>query len=564
MKGGEVKTRLNDCWLPAIMAINDFMHFSRFLSQLLFSIVLCFSWTVVAADEALSVLPIPRSVTQKEGRFVLNRETVIAGNLGEALHLAEVLRRGTGLPLSIVETAPETNSISLVMDPGLKGSVGLEGYRLSVSAGKVKIVAAGEAGLFYGGVTLCQLLPPAVWKSHSVSRINDWSVPCAEIEDFPEHAWRGMLLDVARHFFPPEFVKKFIDDMAIHKLNMLHLHLSDDQGWRVEIHRYPLLTEVGSKRAESPKAGDRNSGDGVPYGPFFYTQDQLKDLIQYARVRHVEIVPEIDMPGHFVAALAGYPQYSCKGGAIAVSTRWPRKKDVLCLGNDEAVEFAKNILGEIVEIFPSKFIHVGGDEVIMDRWKECPRCQARMKALGFSDEHQLHSWFNHQLEVFLEKHGRRLVGWDEILDGGTGKNSVIMCWRGMDAGAAACTEGRDVVMCPSMYYYFDSAQSKDPGEPEAARKVIPLEKTFALDPVPINVPEENRSHILGVEGCLWSEFLRTPAGVEYAAFPRACALAELGWSPESRRGDFASFSKRLSHHLERLKSMGVNYRNPRQ
>jgi len=519
--------------------------------------------TAFAVDQALSILPIPRSMTQKEGRFTLNPTTVITGNKEEALHLTEVLRKGTGFPLEIVSDAPATNFISLTVTPALKESLGLEGYRLSVFTGRVEISAASDAGLFYGGVTLCQLLPPAVWAEHPVSKTNDWSVPCVEIEDFPEHAWRGMLLDVARHFFPPEFVKKFIDDMAIHKLNVLHLHLADDQGWRVEMRRYPLLTEIGSKRAESPKAGDRDSGDGVPYGPFYYTQAQLKDLIQYAKARHVEIVPEIDMPGHFVAALAGYPQYSCKGEPIAVSTRWPRKKDVLCLGNDDAVEFAKNILGEIVEIFPSKFIHVGGDEVIMDRWKECPRCQARMKALGLSDEHELHSWFNRQLEAFLEQRGRRLVGWDEILDGGTGKNSVIMCWRGVDAGAAACAAGRDVVMCPSMYYYFDSAQSKDPTEPEAARKVTPLEKTFGLDPVPVNVPEESRHRILGVEGCLWSEFLRTPAGVEYAAFPRTCALAELGWAPESRRGDFDSFSKRLAHHLERLKAMGVNYRNPK-
>jgi hexosaminidase len=508
-----------------------------------------------------ALVPQPARLEVKAGRFELKPSTALAANpeaQAEAEKLAARLRAATGWPL--LSGNPGADCLALALDRSLTTALGAEGYRLSVTPERVSIRAATEAGLFYGGVTLLQLLPPEVFATERPGLpTGGWTVPCVEIEDAPRFAWRGLLLDPARHFFPPDFVKKLVDVMALHKLNRLQLHLTDDQGWRLEIKRHPRLTQIGSVRAESPKKGGPTRGDGTPYGPFFYTQDQMRELVAYARARHVTLVPEIEIPGHFLSAVAAYPELSCRGRPVRVRTVWGVEPDILCPGNDAAIAFVKDVLGEVCDLFPGEFIHIGGDEAPRERWKECPKCQARIKAEGLKSEAQLQTWLNHRLEEFLARRGRRLIGWDEILEGGFTPGAAVMSWRGMAGGLAAAGAGHDVVMSPTTHCYFDYAQGRGPGEPESIGGFIPLEKVYAFEPTPAGVDEAKRRHILGAQGNVWTEFIFTPAEVEYFAFPRAAALAEVVWSPAQGR-DYLEFVRRLQTHLKRLDELKVNYR----
>jgi len=502
------------------------------------------------------LVPKPARSVAATGTFRLTSGTVMTASPGaeaEARALAGGLQTLTTLAPRL-STGAKTGCISLELDRSLEGQCGAEGYRLSVTPARVLIRAASPAGLFYGGVTLRQLLPS------DVAPADAWQVPCVEIEDSPRFPWRGLLLDTARHFMPPEFIKKLVDVMALHKLNMLQLHLTDDQGWRLEIKKYPGLTRVGSVRKESPKHGDRDHGDGTPYGPFFYTQKQIRDLVAYAQTRHVTIVPEIEMPGHVLAALTAYPALSCTGGPFQLRTRWGVEPDILCVGNDASLAFVEDVLGEVTRLFPSRFIHIGGDEAPRDRWKTCPKCQARMKAEKLVTEAQLQTWLNARVEAFLAKKGRRMIGWDEILEGGLTPGAAVMSWRGSEGGLAAAAAGHDVVMSPTTHCYLDYAQAKGPREPEAIGGFLPIEKVYSLDPVPATLPESNRKHILGAQGNIWTEYLWTPRDVEYFAFPRALALAEVAWSPATGR-DFNDFRRRLGADLKRLDRLGVNYRH---
>jgi hexosaminidase len=415
-----------------------------------------------------------------------------------------------------------------------------------------------EPGLFYGSVSLLQLLPEAVF-ARGENQATKWKAPCVEIEDRPRFVWRGLLVDPARHFFPLEFLKRMVDLQALHKLNSLQLHLTDDQGWRLEIKKYPRLTQVGSIRKESPTRGDRNRADGKPYGPFFYTQEQMRELVAYAEKRHVTILPEFEMPGHFLAALTAYPEFSCTGGPFQLRTRWGIEPDILCAGNDEAIAFVRDVLAEMVAVFPSKFIHIGGDEAPRDRWKACPKCQARIKKEGLKNEAQLQTWFNQRIEEFLVSKGRRLIGWDEILEGGLTPGAAVMSWRGITGGIAAAQAGHDVVMSPTTHCYLDYAQAKGPGELESIGGYVPLPTVYGFEPVPAQLAPEKQRHILGAQGNLWAEFMWTGKDVEYFAFPRAAALAEVVWSPAKHR-DFADFQKRLAQHQPRLDVLEVNYR----
>jgi len=513
-----------------------------------------------------ALIPAPAKMVVAEETFRLTRETSICANAGaeaEARRLAAALRTPTGLPMPVKAGEPKPGAIALQLDRSLESLLGAEGYRLSVTPARVTIRAAEEAGLFYGGVSFRQLLPPQVFAAKRQTRAPDggWAAPCVEIEDRPRFAWRGLLLDPARHFMPPEFIKKLVDTMALHKLNTLQLHLTDDQGWRIEIKKHPRLTKLGSVRKESPMHGDRKRGDGKRYGPFFYTQRQIHDLVAYAQARHVTLVPEIEMPGHFLAALVAYPALSCRGGPFEVRTRWGIEPDILCPGNDEAIAFVKDVLAEICELFPSRFIHIGGDEAPRDRWKSCPKCQARIRAENLQGEAQLQTWFNHRIEEFLASKGRRLLGWDEILEGGLTPGAAVMSWRGVKGGIAAASAGHDVVMAPTTHCYFDYAQSKAPDEPKCIGGFIPLTRVYEFEPIPAELPESRRHHILGAQGTLWSEYMWTPRDVEYFAFPRAAALAEVVWSPAERK-DVAGFERRLQDHLPRLDQLGVNYRKP--
>jgi len=522
------------------------------------------SWCAAATPPAL--VPAPVKMTVAEGTFRLGQETSICAGPdaeAEARKLAAALRTPAGLPLPVKAGEPKPGAIVLQLDRSLESQLGAEGYRLSVTPARVTVRAATETGLFYGGVSFRQLLPPQVFAMKRPTRAPDggWAAPCVEIEDRPRFTWRGLLLDPARHFMPPEFIKKLVDVMALHKLNTLQLHLTDDQGWRIEIKKHPLLTQLGSVRKESPMHGDRKRGDGKRYGPFFYTQQQIRDLVAYAQARHVTLVPEIEMPGHFLAAMVAYPALSCRGGPFEVRTRWGIEPDILCPGNDEAVAFVKDVLGEVCELFPSRFIHIGGDEAPRDRWKTCPKCQARIRTEKLQGEAQLQTWFNHRVEEFLAGKGRRLLGWDEILEGGLTPGATVMSWRGIKGGIAAASAGHDVVMAPTTHCYLDYAQAKSPGEPECIGGFLPLSRVYEFEPVPAELPESRRHHILGAQGTLWTEYMWTPRDVEYFAFPRAAALAEVVWTPAERK-DFASFERRLQGHLQRLDQLGVNYRKP--
>lgn len=522
-----------------------------------------------ATENRPAIIPAPRALELRPGRFALSAATrVVAGPdaAGVAGPLAESLRFATGFKLPVQEAAGSTAdaAIRLEMLPSLKSKLGVEGYQLTVAPTGVVLRAAAETGLFYGGVTLRQLLPPEVFAvnpnhTNAASPAVEWSLPCVEIEDAPRFAWRGLLLDAARHYLPPEFIKKMVDLAALHKLNRLQLHLTDDQGWRVEIRKYPKLTEIGSVRKESPLKGNRERGDGKPYGPYFYTQAELRGLVAYAQARHVTMVPEIEMPGHLLAALTAYPQFSCRGGPFQVRTRWGIEPDILCVGNEQAILFAQDILSEVIEIFPSAFIHIGGDEAPRERWQQCPKCQARMKAEGFKAPAQLQTYLNHRIEQFLAARGRRLIGWDEILEGGLTPGAAVMSWRGMDGGIAAARAGHDVVMSPVTHCYLDFAQARGANEPECIGGLIRLEHLYVYEPVPPELPPERRQHILGAQGNLWTEYMWTPEEVEYFAFPRAAALAEVVWSPQGRR-DFGDFRRRIEAHCQRLDQLKVNYR----
>jgi len=510
----------------------------------------------------VDIVPRPTRVVCAPGEFALTEQTVIVARPGtesEANHLASALRAPTAFALP-VKNDGNADCIMLQLDAALASMLGGEGYRLTVTPQQVVIQAAAPAGLFYGGVTLRQLLPVEAFSAKPIqSTASRWKLPCVTVEDAPRFAWRGLLLDVARHYMPVDFVKKYIDLAALHKFNMVQLHLTDDQGWRVEIKRYPRLTEIGSVRAESPTAGDRTRGDGTLYGPFYYTQEQIRELVAYASARHVTLVPEIEMPGHFLSALAAYPELSCTGGPFTVRTQWGIEPDVLCPGNDQAIEFATNVLAEITELFPSPFIHIGGDEAPRDRWKACPKCQARMRTEGLQSEAQLQTYLNHRLETFLAGRGRRMIGWDEILEGGLTPGAVVMSWRGTEGGIAAATAGHDVVMSPTSHCYFDYAQARGPEEPEAIGGFLPLETVYSFDPLPAALSAAQQKHILGVQGNLWTEYIPTPRVAEYFAYPRAIALAEVAWSPAAQR-DFADFQRRLRIHLQRLRLLDVNFR----
>lgn len=514
-----------------------------------------------------AVIPRPVHWQGMPGHFFLTGETLMGARgpaLSEAEKLADWLRASTGLNLSVIASPSSARAIILEQISALQSKLGTEGYRLSITPERVLIQAATPAGLFYGGITLRQLLPPQAFAAGRAPEDSmEWTVPCLEIEDFPRFGWRGLMLDVVRHYMPVEFVKKFIDLAALHKFNRLQLHLTDDQGWRIEIQRYPRLTQIGACRRESPRKGNRKRGDATPYGPYFYSQQEIRELVQYARDRHIILVPEIEMPGHFMAALAAYPELSCTGGPFQVRTSWGIEKEVLCPGNPRSIEFVTHVLEEVIDLFPSPYIHIGGDEAPRHRWRKCPKCQARMRAEGLRAEAQLQTSLNHQVGQFLAARGRRMLGWDEILEGGLTPDAIVMSWRGMRGGIAAARSGHDVVMAPTSHCYLDYAHSRFPGEPESIGGCISLNKIYAFEPVPSSLSEEKRKHILGAQGNIWTEFIWTPRDVEFFAFPRATALSEVLWSP-ARPRSFPDFSRRLQTHLTRLDALGVRYRGAKE
>jgi hexosaminidase len=523
------------------------------------SIVLC---TTELTSEPV-IIPQPVHMEQEKGSFTLRPSAEINYTGGEwakneAGFLAEMLRPATGFAL---ETEEGTDGvINLVIDTALK--MNPEGYLLTVEKKKVTLTGCTPAGLSQGLQTIRQLLPPEIASSTIISGVK-WSMPCISITDYPRFAWRGMHLDVSRHFFDVDFIKRYIDILAMHKMNIFHWHLVDDQGWRIEIKKYPRLTEIGAWRVDREdkpwnSRPPQQPGEKATYGGF-YTQEEIKEVVAYAAERHINVVPEIEMPAHVSSALATYPEYSCTGGPFTVppGSVWPIT-DIYCAGKDETFAFLEDILTEVLELFPSPYIHIGGDEADKTEWRKCPDCQARIRKEGLKDEAELQSYFVKRMEKFLSSKGRHLIGWDEILEGGLAPGAAVMSWRGFDGGIEAAKAGHDVVMTPVSHTYFNLYQADPATEPLAYRGIITLEKVYLFEPVPAGLTEDEAKHIIGAQACLWTEMVTDGNTAEYMILPRLTALSEVLWStPEYR--NWERFIIRMPMMMERFEVMGLNY-----
>jgi hexosaminidase len=510
----------------------------------------------------ISIIPQPTKVNPGEGVFELKPSTHIV-SIGDARKpakfLQEFLQKASGFPLELLDNADgqqSADTIQLQCSHEFEAQ-GDEGYILDISPERVLINAFRPAGIFYGIQTLRQLFPIQIEDDARVTGVV-WSVPVVTVHDQPRFAWRGMMLDVCRHMFPVEFIKRLIDLLAMHKMNVFHWHLTDDQGWRIEIKKYPQLTEKGAWRNSFALVKETDQADGIRYGGY-YTQEQIRDVIAYAGSRYIRVVPEIEMPGHSAAALTAFPELGCTGGPYTVRTSWGIEKDIFCAGKEETFSFLEDVLSEVIELFPSEFLHVGGDECPKERWKNCPKCQARIEGNGLKDEDELQSYFIQRIEKFLNEKGRRMIGWDEILEGGLAPNATVMSWRGMEGGVAAAKARHDVIMSPTTHCYLDYPPSDEPDPTLPGwMEVTSVEKAYQFEPVPESLSATEATHILGGQTNLWTEFVPDQARAERMIFPRASALAEVMWSPVDQR-DSKDFSARLEILLRRLDELKVNY-----
>lgn len=518
--------------------------------------------------DSIAIVPRPASITLGGGAFVLSPRTTIWTDRADsavARRFVRELAPATGYALSVRVGASGSGPRIVFRRAGARDtSLGPEGYRLEATPSVITITASAPAGAFYATQTIRQLLPVQIFRAARVDGVQ-WRVPGVTIVDRPRFQWRGMHLDVSRHFVPKEFVKKYIDLLALQKMNRFHWHLTDDQGWRIEIKKYPRLTSVGAWRNRTLVGHERQDTTGNVYDSKrhggFYTQDDIREIVAYARDRFITIVPEIEMPGHSQAAIAAYPSLGNFGDSIGVWDQWGVSTHILN-PSDTTVRFMQDVLTEVMSLFPGSYVHIGGDEATKVEWKASPRAQARMKALGLTTEDQLQSWFTTQMDAFLTAHGRRLVGWDEILEGGLAPNAIVMSWRGTAGGIAAARAGHDVVMAPGSHTYFNYYQVRDTAsEPLAIGGYLPIDSVYAYDPVPAELEPRFASHILGAQGQIWTEYIEGPKDVEYMAYPRASALAEVLWTPKDRQ-DFADFTRRLAVHEQRLEALDVNFRRP--
>jgi hexosaminidase len=519
--------------------------------------------------ETPSLIPLPQKISIESGAFEIKPDTpiMVEKDSPDAMNVAKLfaerIRNATGVDLKISTVEGDAKHVGAICIQSKKSpETGTEGYRLEVSPEGVVIVGGGGPGMFYGTQTLLQLLPPEIYCPKKAEKTPLLTVPAVKIEDKPRFQWRGLMLDVSRHFFSKEEVKNFLDLMAQHKLNTFHWHLSDDVGWRIEIKKYPKLTEIGAWRSGinydlDPKASTAYDKDGR-YGGF-YTQDDIREIVGYAKARYITIIPEIDIPGHSAGALSAYPEYTCSGNQLE---RDSGTMGVYCPGNDKSFEFIENVLSEVIDLFPGKYFHIGGDEVWKDYWKNCPKCSERIKSEKLKDVDELQSYFVKRIEKFLNGKNRTLIGWDEILEGGLAPNATVMSWRGVAGGIVAANAGHDVVMTPGPPLYLDHYQAKT-GEPKAIGGFSPLKDVYCYEPVPSEIPADKAHHVLGAGGNLWSEYFPNYAHVQYMAYPRACALAELTWT-EPKLKNWDDFKHRMETQFERLKVQKVNFRATRQ
>lgn len=501
--------------------------------------------------------------------FLLDPSTTITAQAGTGTAerwLRATLGAAFGLPLA-PGAGDGGNTVELRVDASLES----EGYRLEVTPTQgVRITGGSAAGVFWGAQTLRQLLGPEAFRRAPVSPGTQRGIPYTQIEDSPRFPWRGLMLDVARHFMPKDDVLRYLDLLAAHKLNVFHFHLTDDQGWRIEIKRFPGLTETASWRTRT-KYGHRASElwDETPHGGF-YTQDDIREIVAYAAERHIRVVPEIDIPGHSQAAISAYPELGntdvVDTSALSVWDTWGINPNVLA-PTDNTLRFFEGVFEEVLDLFPaatSPFIHIGGDECLKDQWKESPAAQARMAELGLTDEDELQSWFIRHFDSWLTARGRRLIGWDEILEGGLAEGAAVSSWRGYAGGIAAAEAGHDVVMCPEQQVYLDHRQDGGPDEPMPIGFIRTLQDVYRFEPVPPGLSEEAVGHIIGTQANVWTEVMQNRARVDYQVFPRLAAFAEVAWSrlPAPGERDFADFERRMGTHYARLDALGVDYRPP--
>ena len=505
-------------------------------------------------NQGINVIPKPLSLVQNEGSFKVTKSTKFYASTPEAKTIATFfaskIESSTGYDLAISEEEVSSNAIALLIDNSLE--VNDEGYTLDATDKLVSIKAKTAKGLFYGMQTLMQLLPAEIESTTVVNGIA-WTLPCVTIRDEPRFAYRGIMLDPCRHFIPVENIKKQLDVLALFKINQFHWHLTEDQGWRIEIKKYPKLTEIGSKRVD---------GEGTEYGGF-YTQEQIKEVVAYASERFINVIPEIELPGHALAAISAYPELSCKGDSLSPRIIWGVEEDVYCAGKEETFKFLEDVISEVVTLFPGEYFHIGGDECPKVRWEKCPLCQKRMRENKLKNEHELQSYFVQRIEKVLASHGKKMIGWDEILEGGLAPSATVMSWRGEDGGIAAASMDHDVIMTPgSNGMYLDHYQGDSKIEPVAIGGYTLLEKTYSYNPVPDTLVGLGKSNFVkGVQGNIWSEYMYTTDLMEYRIYPRILAVAEIGWTPLEGK-DYKDFERRIDNALVRLDSHGINYHIP--
>ncbi|HXB95917.1 MAG TPA: family 20 glycosylhydrolase [Puia sp.] len=518
--------------------------------------------SVLSQDAPSSIIPEPVSIQWHPGNFRIDAGTVIqAGDsdIQSANFFNDYLQRFYALRLHVTKDGATSHAIVLRTQRGN----GPEGsYTLESTGDGIRITGSTAAGTFYGIQTLIQLLPVSPFESTSLGpRVSPGhgglSIPAVSVLDYPRFAWRGLHLDVGRHFFPVDFVKRYIDFIALHKMNYFHWHLTEDQGWRIEIKKYPRLTEIGAWRSGTIIGHHPGTGnDSTPHGGY-YTQDQIREVVKYAADRFITVIPEIELPGHSSAALAAYPWLGCTGGPYQVQQTWGVFKDVFCAGNDSVFTFLQDVLDEVIRLFPSQYIHIGGDECPKDSWKTCPKCQQRIKTLGLKNEEELQSWFVQRIEKYLNSKGRRIIGWDEILEGGIAPNATIMSWRGEKGGIQAAQQHHNVIMTPGEYVYFDHSQTHN-DDSLTIGGYLPLEKVYSYEPIPSELKGSDTNYVLGAQANMWSEYMANTRKVEYMLFPRLSALSEVLWSPRTTR-NYADFQRRLATQYKRYALWGTDH-----
>lgn len=525
-------------------------------------LALFISNVLLSQKQVLPIIPYPNDVTWQSGNFILSPQTKIVVKNGAFKNdidlFNDYLEKNYGFKLEIIDNILKTGNFIFFAYPDFEAGF-YENYHLDINPARITITAEGKgAGAFYALQTLIQLIPTQEVKSLKVAPQKTFELPCITIKDRPSYTWRGMHLDVCRHFFPTSFIKKYIDILAMYKLNTFHWHLTEDQGWRIEIKKYPRLTSVGAWRNGTMvgKYSDQKY-DTLHYGGF-YTQEEIKEIVAYAAARHITVVPEIEMPGHSLAAMAAYPWLSCTGKTQEVAKGWGVFDDVYCT-KDSVFNFLQDVLDEVIALFPGKYIHIGGDECPKTRWKTCANCQNRIKQLGLKDEHELQSYFITRMEKYLNSKGKQIIGWDEILEGGLAPNAAVMSWRGTEGGIAAAKQKHFVVMSPGKPCYFDHYQSKNKEkEPLAIGGFNPLDSVYNYNPTPKTLTEQEAEYIMGAQGNVWTEYILNEKHVEYMAVPRLIALSEVLWTQPEHK-DFNNFILRLKKNSAILDKMNVNY-----